>query len=367
VNVDVRNNVYVPSQITISVGDTIHFTDTQGTHTITNGTGSGDPTHGTLFDVTLTVGQFWDYVGTAPDTIPYYCVPHEFLNMKGVIRITCSNSAPVVNGIGTQTTDEGSLLTVTPSATDGNGDGLTWSGANLPSGAVVAPSTGVLAWTPDYTQSGTYSNVTLIASDGKPCNSTGEAVFTIVVNNANRAPVVNAIPNQSVDVNSLLSVTPTGSDPDGDGLTWSGASLPAGASVNASSGEFTWTPGPPDAGLHPGVTLIASDPALATGSASFDVTVNAPTSVADARSPLAVHVPSLFHDVLLLRVTAPGDEPAEVSVWSVTGARIAVLAVPRLARGENSITWRADGAPDGVYVVRTRAGAVVHTARVVKM
>ncbi len=355
INVLVRNNNYSPSTITASVGDTIHFTDTQGTHTVTNGTGSGDPTHGTLFDVTLSVGEFWDYIATAPDTIPFYCIPHEVLNMKGTMRITCANAAPVVNAIGTQTVDENTLLTVTPSATDGNGDVLSWSGANLPSGASVNPSTGVLTWTPGYAQSGTYANVTLIANDGKPCNSSGQTSFTIVVNNVNRAPVVNAIANQSVDVNTLLSVTPVGSDPDGNAITWSGASLPGDAVVNPSTGEFTWTPGAADVGTHAGVTLLATDPLLAAGSASFDVTVTSPTSVApDAQRATRAAVPSTFRDVLRLQV----PDGAAVTVWSVSGQRIATLG--------DAHEWDARSAPAGVYLVRIRAHGGVATHRTVK-
>src|SRR5207249_8990707 len=79
---------------------------------------------------------------------------------------------------------------VTPSGSDPDGDALTWSGANLPSGATVNAATGVLTWTPSLTQAGTYPNVTLAASDG---TLTGSASFTIIVTNVAQ-DVVSATP-----------------------------------------------------------------------------------------------------------------------------------------------------------------------------
>ena len=60
----------------------------------------------------------------------------------------------------------------------------------------------------------------------------------------NRPPVLTAIPNQTIPEQSLLSFTATATDPDaGQKLTFSlGADAPDGASIEAASGLFTWTP-----------------------------------------------------------------------------------------------------------------------------
>ena len=47
---------------------------------------------------------------------------------------------------------------------------MTWSSANLPSGAVFTDNnngTSTFTWTPNYTQAGVYTNITFIVDDGQ--------------------------------------------------------------------------------------------------------------------------------------------------------------------------------------------------------
>ncbi|WP_370575157.1 disaggregatase related repeat-containing protein, partial [Methanomethylovorans sp.] len=60
--------------------------------------------------------------------------------------------------------------------------------------------------------------------------------------NVDRPPVLAAIGNKTVNVNSLLNFTISATDPDGDKVTYSAISLPSGAKLNATTGKFTWTP-----------------------------------------------------------------------------------------------------------------------------
>lgn len=60
---------------------------------------------------------------------------------------------------------------------------------------------------------------------------------------ANADPVLAAIPNQSVVEASLLNFTASATDPDsGQALTYSLVGAPAGASIDPSTGVFSWTP-----------------------------------------------------------------------------------------------------------------------------
>jgi len=63
------------------------------------------------------------------------------------------------------TVNEGELLTFTISATDPDGDPLTFSASNLPSGATFDPATGTFSWTPDDGQAGSYPNVHFEVTD----------------------------------------------------------------------------------------------------------------------------------------------------------------------------------------------------------
>ncbi len=73
------------------------------------------------------------------------------------------NEAPVLDPIGNRFGIEGQLLTFGVSATDPDGDALSYSATNLPPGATFTGQT--FSWTPDFNQAGTFS-MTLTVSDG---------------------------------------------------------------------------------------------------------------------------------------------------------------------------------------------------------
>ncbi len=82
------NIAFHPSEVTIQVGDTVIWFWTNGAHTVTNGSGSGDPEVGTLFDEPLTSDNSQvQFVFNEPGVVPYFCRPHEILNMNGVIIV----------------------------------------------------------------------------------------------------------------------------------------------------------------------------------------------------------------------------------------------------------------------------------------
>ena len=98
----------------------------------------------------------------------------------------------------------------------------------------------------------------------------------------NQPPVLAAIPNQSVLAGRTLLVTNLASDPNIPALplTYSLLSPPAGASINANSGLFTWRPTIAQSPSTQTVDVVVSDnevPPL-TASQSFSVTVTQPAS-----------------------------------------------------------------------------------------
>lgn len=104
-----------------------------------------------------------------------------FLNVKnGSITI---NSPPVLATIGNKTVNIGKTLRFTISATDANGDALTYSASNLPPGATFDRSTRTFSWKPGTNQIGTYPNVRFEVSDG---SSIDFEDITINVNNRKR-------------------------------------------------------------------------------------------------------------------------------------------------------------------------------------
>jgi chitodextrinase len=88
------------------------------------------------------------------------------------------NHAPVLSAIDNRSVNEGAELTITVSATDSDGDTLTYSAENLPQGASFNATTRVFSWTPGYDAAGSYL-VVFRVTDGV---ATDREVITITVN-----------------------------------------------------------------------------------------------------------------------------------------------------------------------------------------
>jgi alpha-tubulin suppressor-like RCC1 family protein len=189
------------------------------------------------------------------------------------ITVNNINRPPELAAIGNKTVDEGQLLTFAISATDPDGDNLTYSASSLPDGASFDPGTRTLSWTPSYTQAGSYPGVRFIVTDnGTPPASDFEDI-TITVNNVNQPPELAAIGNKTVDEGQLLTFAISATDPDGDTLTYSATNLPQGASFNAETMTFTWTPESGQAGSYPDIHFEVSD-GIATASENITIMVN---------------------------------------------------------------------------------------------
>lgn len=79
----------------VNVGDTVHFQWVIGSHTLTNGTGSGDPDAGLAFDYLLnSAHQTFDTTFTAPTVLNFFCQIHETFNMRGVIIVGSQSGVP---------------------------------------------------------------------------------------------------------------------------------------------------------------------------------------------------------------------------------------------------------------------------------
>ncbi len=114
--------------------------------------------------------------------------------------------------------------------------------ANLPTGAIFDPQTGIFSWSPTYSQAGNYPNVLFTVTDnGYPAMSASESI-TISVGNVNRPPQLDAIGNKTIDENNMLQFTVTASDPDNDALTYAASNLPVGAVFDPQTQTFNWTP-----------------------------------------------------------------------------------------------------------------------------
>ncbi len=181
------------------------------------------------------------------------------------ITVMNVNRAPVVTPVDDQSVDEGDTLQFTISATDADGDALTFAmSGNWPAGATLTnhwDGTATFSWMPSFAQAGTYP-LTLSVADS---STFVQETFTVTVRDVtnvqpatNNPPVITAPGNQAVNEGELLAFAVSATDLDNDPLTFSVQNLPTGANFDAVAGEFTWMPGFAQAGVY-AVTFAVSD------------------------------------------------------------------------------------------------------------
>jgi hypothetical protein len=193
----------------------------------------------------------------------------------------------------------GEQYTFRPTASDPDGDSLTFSVTNRPSWATFDAATGALDGTPSLGDAGVYSGISITVSDGSLSDSLPGFSITVDAGQGggNSAPTISGQPSTTVVVGAGYSFTPMASDSDGDTLTFDIQNMPSWASFNSSNGALTGMPQAGDEGTYGGIVVSVSDgtdsaslPAFqvevtATAMGSVTLSWNAPTENEDG-SPL---------------------------------------------------------------------------------
>src|SRR5487761_1862932 len=168
-----------------------------------------------------------------------------------------------------QTTFLGTAASLQVQASDSaSGQTLTYSATGLPAGLSINSSTGLISGTPTTAQT---TSVTVTAKD--TTGASGSAAFTWTISPATGNTVTVTNPgNQAGTVGIAVSLQIHATDSaSGQTLTYSATGLPAGLSINSSTGLISGTP---TTAQTTSVTVTAKDTTGASGSASFTWTVN---------------------------------------------------------------------------------------------
>jgi glucuronoarabinoxylan endo-1,4-beta-xylanase len=141
----------------------------------------------------------------------------------------------------------------------------------------------VTPWVTTATQSLAPQTAETVTNDSFTYFIPAMSVVTFVgVTNTNTAPTISPVANQTVNVGVTLLVTNTASDPDSppNTLTFSPANtFPANATLNSSSGVFSWRPHVNQANTMSTIQVQVTDSGSSlTATNSFNVTVNAVTN-----------------------------------------------------------------------------------------
>ena len=173
-----------------------------------------------------------------------------------LIRVDALNRAPVFASITDASVNQKEVLTMNVTASDPDGDILTYSATGLPAGAGFNAVTRQFTWSPAYNQVGNHT-VTFSASDGSLTTS-GNVTFTAV--KVNYAPyfTLGDYTKKTIFEGRAIRLNINAADWNQDIITYSATNLPEGAKVDSATHTFSWTPGFNQADTYD-ITLIVSD------------------------------------------------------------------------------------------------------------
>jgi len=262
------------------------------------------------------------------------------------------NDTPTISGTPPTSITAGTNYTFQPSATDGNGDALTFSAAGLPAWAAIDAKTGAVSGVPAKTDVGTTVGIVISVTDGQA--SATLPAFSITVNAApDNAPVISGTPATSVVAGSAYSFTPSASDPDGNPLTFSITNKPSWASFSTATGALTGTPTASQVGTFSNILISVSDGTLSQALPTFSITVNAVANHAPviSGSPATTVVAGNLYSFTPTASDAPGNmltfsitgKPSWATFSTVTGALTGTPTTAQVGPYPNIVIGVSDG------------------------
>lgn len=150
--------------------------------------------------------------------------------------VAATNHAPVFKDFSNMDGAENEELKFTVSATDEDGDALTYDVKDDPPGADLS-KTGKFSWTPGFDKAGDYE-MTFVVSDGK---TTATKTITVTIANTNQPPKFTEewelISKLDMNVNENKVVFLAATDADGDTLVYGVKSKDLGVKVDKVTGQ----------------------------------------------------------------------------------------------------------------------------------
>ena len=187
------------------------------------------------------------------------------------------NRAPTIGGDPPRTVMAGETYTFTPTASDEDGDTLSFTIRNRPGWATFDRATGTLRGTPTPAQAREYRNIVISVSDGQSTVTLPPFSITVELPGTNEAPVIQGTPMTSVEVSQAYEFVPTASDGDDDPLTFTVTNQPSWATFDPQTGRLAGTPGPNHVGTYADIVITVSDGAASASLPAFTITVTEPT------------------------------------------------------------------------------------------
>lgn len=199
-----------------------------------------------------------------------------------------ANTPPSISGTPRDSVIIGNGYGFTPTASDPNGQTLTFKISNKPAWATFSTSTGRLSGAPKAAHAGTYSSIVISVSDGQASAALPAFSIKVVVNSA---PVISGTPGSTAAVSSTYAFTPKASDVNGQTLKYTIANKPAWATFSSSTGRLSGTPKSTHVGTYSGIVISVSDGIATSSLPSFSLKVTTSLASTTNRVPVISGTP----------------------------------------------------------------------------
>ena len=262
------------------------------------------PSHGTLSGGASDLIYTPDLGYNGPDSFAFVVNDGSANSAEAAVSITVTESnVPPVADAQAVATQEDTLLAITLTGSDGDGDPLTYRIVSGPSHGTLNGVAPDLTYTPDADHNGSDS-FSFVANDGMVDSS--PAAISIDVTPVNDAPAANSQTAATAE-DSALVLALTGSDVDGDPLTYRVVDSPAHGTLDGAAPDLTYTPAAnyngPDS-----FTFVVNDGAADSTPAAVSVTVS-PVNDSPAAADQAVAANEDTAVVVTLSGADPDGDP----------------------------------------------------------
>ena len=266
------------------------------------------PLHGTLSGTAPNLAYLPQANYHGFDTFAFKANDGQSDSNIATVRVTLIsvNDTPVANDhsvISNEDTPTNGTLT----ASDADGGGLSYllvTNGSKGTAVITNPLTGAFTYTPDENANGT-DTFTFKVNDG--ASDSNMATVTVAIAPVNDVPMAD---NQSVttDRDTPISVALTGSDPDGDALTYYVVTSPSNGNLSGAAPDLNYTPNPSYVGSD-SFTFKANDGTTDSNTATLTIIVNPVNDV----HPIEIGEVSVGHDWKWVELSENFQDPIVVA------------------------------------------------------
>ncbi|MFT4924767.1 MAG: hypothetical protein ACI8WB_000851 [Phenylobacterium sp.] len=255
------------------------------------------------------------------------------------IIVAVVNDAPTVVDQSVNT-NEDSPLTITLAGSDIEGDALTFTVASGPSNGQLSGTAADLTYTPNANFNGSDS-FTYTANDGALDSNTATVSISIGASNDAPQAIAQAL---TLREDQSVSVTLTGSDIDGNGLTFTALTNPTNGILSGQGADLLYTPNG-DFNGSDSFTFVANDGLVDSAAATVALNISA---INDAPQAVNDSVTQDNRQAVTLNVLA-NDSDVDGDTITITGASVSAGAVSFTA---TNVTYTPTSGFNGTATVR---------------